>query len=83
MLILQLANLDDPSGGLGRALSNIRELAEQVICYADDMEYVADGSDLMKVPANLLPRASTELDLLLHNNEDVVCIAICKQLGLS
>ncbi|KAL7928820.1 hypothetical protein V8C35DRAFT_222385 [Trichoderma chlorosporum] len=69
MLILQSGNYD-PSGGLGRALSNIQKLAQQVVCCAEDMQNLPD-LDLMRIPTHLLPKSSLELDLLLHNNEDV------------
>ncbi|KAL7783404.1 hypothetical protein V8C37DRAFT_397291 [Trichoderma ceciliae] len=70
MFILQSRDYP-PSGALGRALSNIQKLAEQIICCAEDMEYLPDDSDLMRIPTDLLPKTSLELDLLLHNDKDV------------
>ncbi|KAL7932165.1 hypothetical protein V8C35DRAFT_307545 [Trichoderma chlorosporum] len=61
----------DPSRGLGAAVGNIQELAEQVICYSEDMEYLPNRSDLMRLPAALLPSPALQLGLLPCNNKDM------------
>ncbi|KAL6868030.1 hypothetical protein J3F83DRAFT_88710 [Trichoderma novae-zelandiae] len=70
MLLLQSQGTD-VGEGLRTALVNMHELAEQVICYSEDMEYMPGRSDLMRLPDALLPRLSFQLDHLLHNNEDM------------
>ncbi|KAL6695132.1 hypothetical protein J3F84DRAFT_376183 [Trichoderma pleuroticola] len=65
MLIIQStsANLS------GATISNIQALAEQVICYSKDMEYMPDRSDLLRLPATLLPSASLQLAFLPRTNQ--------------
>ncbi|KAL7918193.1 hypothetical protein ACQKWADRAFT_304746 [Trichoderma austrokoningii] len=70
MLILQLSNVG-LSGGLRSALGNIQRLAQQVICYVEDMENVPGRPGLLSHPRSLLPKTCTDLDHLLHENKDI------------
>ncbi|KAL7928118.1 hypothetical protein V8C35DRAFT_318870 [Trichoderma chlorosporum] len=70
MLILQSSSVG-LSGDVSRALGNIQGLAQQVICYVEDMEYVPGRLDLMKIPPSLLPKTCMDLDHLLHENKDI------------
>ena len=42
-------------------MDDIRELAERVFCYADDMETVKEREDLLRLPTALLPEPAREL----------------------
>lgn len=57
--MLQPATIDS-GGALGTALSNIRKLAERLICPSEDMVYAPDRRDLKRLPIAKLP------ELLLH-----------------
>ncbi|KAL7940741.1 hypothetical protein V8C42DRAFT_336647 [Trichoderma barbatum] len=83
MLILQSTSAD-PSRGLGAAFGNIQELAEQVICYSEDMEYTPNRADLMRLPATLLPSPCLSLGTLLYNNKDMqdILCTLADQKGL-
>lgn len=74
MRVLQSTSTD-PSGVLGTALSNIRKLAEQVICYSEDMVNAPYRSDLKRLPAALPVSLSLE-SLLPHSHKDVVCTRV-------
>lgn len=78
MRVLQSTSTN-PSGVLEAALSNIRELAEQVIC---DFKHMVDAPyrpDLKRLPAALLVNPSLK-SLIPHNHKDMVCIRIIANL---
>ncbi|KAL7942205.1 hypothetical protein V8C42DRAFT_160966 [Trichoderma barbatum] len=70
MLILQSTDTN-LSEGLRKALSDIRELFEQVVCYTEDMEYALDRSDLTSFPMTLQPDPSIRVFSLFYHNKDV------------
>lgn len=69
MLIFQPTG-NSLSGALSKALSNIQELAEQVMCYSEDIEYADGRSNLIT-----LPKLSQQLDLL-HKHKDMVRVLL-------
>lgn len=74
MRVLQSTGTD-PNGVLGITLSSIRRLAQQVVCYSEDLVNAPDRSDLKRLPAALPVSPSVE-SLVPHNHEDIVCIRI-------
>ncbi|KAK0752460.1 hypothetical protein B0T18DRAFT_404920 [Schizothecium vesticola] len=59
--------LDEPALEIIRAeaqwhTNEIRELAEPVVCYAEDMEYVETRTDLMRLPVKTRPHPAPELN---------------------
>lgn len=67
MLVLRPDDVSH-SPGLCEVLSNIQKLACQVSCYCEDMTYVPERSDLLRLPKSLLPDPAQRLDNLLHDN---------------
>lgn len=67
-----------PNVGLGEGLcvtlGSIQKLAERIICHLEDMQYVDGRPDLMRLPIALLPKLYLELELLLYEDENIVCI---------
>lgn len=73
MLILQPKSVD-PTGGLDMLLYTTRELAMQMMCYSEDMEYVPDRLDLMKLPPSMHPRSCAELGHIFQHHPAMVCV---------
>lgn len=71
--VFQLPNVN-LGEGLRVTLGGIQKLAEQIICYPEDMQYVDGRPDLMRLPINLLPKPYLELELLLYEDENIVCM---------
>lgn len=71
MLILKTTE-NSHSPALCEVLSDIQKLACHVSCYCEDMVYVPERSDLLRLPKSLLPDAAQRLDNLLHDNAIMV-----------
>lgn len=76
MLILKTTDKSH-SPGLCEILSDIQKLACHVSCYCEDMAYVPERSDLLRLPKSLLPDPAQRLHKLLHDN--VIMVRACAQ----
>lgn len=48
------------------ALTEIRQLAKQIVCHCEDMEFTERRTNLMRLPIRLLPQTAIDLNKIFH-----------------
>ena len=68
-----------PRGNIDKddiCMDDIRELAEQIFCYAEDLESAVGRKDLLRQPLHLLPQPARELSDLFYTK--MVCVRLTR-----